>query len=296
MKIIVLIKQIRYIYAQTGTEIAEHYIGADDILTMINPLDELALEAALCVRDRQGDTRVSTLTLGDQSAGEGLRRTLALGADEALHLKNDDCENMDSYNRAEILSRTLQTLNFDLVLCGDTAMDHNSGLVGPFVAESLGIPHLTRVIAVELNNELKTVRVERVVERGDKEVLECHLPALLTIHKGMTLPRYPTLPGLLRAREEAIHTLKLKNSRVGGIAGLSRLNRTKIIGLSRPKPKKRKKTSNASKLSAADRLKSLMKKGPSEKKTEGNILEGSSEDMLSRMMDVLRDNGIIRDE
>lgn len=295
MKVIVLIKYIRYVYAQTGTEIADQYVGADDIIHMINPLDEMALEGALSIRDRNSDTRVQALTLGDRYAANGLKRALALGADEALHIEYDDPGNLDSWYRAAALTRILQSLDFDLILCGEGSIDHNAGLVGPFVAEGLGIPHITRVIRIDLSRERRTVRVERAVERGDREILECEMPALLTIRKGMTLPRYPTLPGLLRAGRKPIRTLKLKDLDWGVTAGMAPLNRTEVIGLSSPKPKKRKKSANGSRLAAADRLKALMKRCPSEENQGGNILEGSSEEMLPRVMEILRDNGIISD-
>jgi electron transfer flavoprotein beta subunit len=235
MKTIVFLKQIKYVYAQTGTDPKKNFIGPDDIISMTNPLDELAVEEALRIREREKDGEVIVLSLGDRFAEEGLRRCLSMGADRAIHIEDEEYEKRDAWATATILAASLKDLHFDLIFCGREAADDQAGLVGSYIAEILKNHHITRAVRIEVDCPRKLL-LQRGVERGNRELMECSLPALVTVEKGMNLPRYPTLPGILRAQSRVIDRW-----RVGDLGMDSIANSTEIVSLSPPKPKAKAK-------------------------------------------------------
>jgi electron transfer flavoprotein beta subunit len=293
MRIIVLVKTVKFVYAQTGTEIAKNYIGPDDIIHILNPYDELAMEYALKLKDRQAGTKVLALSLGDGFAEEGLRRSLAMGADEAIHIEYEDYENLDPCATASTLAPVCRQSGFDLILCGAEALDDNAGLVGPYVAESLNIPHISRAVKIEMHGKGERVQVHRAVERGDRQILECRLPALLAIEKGTTVPRYPALAGFLRAENWPLMKLAPKDLDLPIYEPDQLRKLTERTALSNPKPKRKKEGHLKKKLSAAERLKLITKREPSKEKEGGKIIEGFSEEMFARLNRILTEAGAL---
>lgn len=293
MRVIVFVKQIKHVYAQTGTDPKRNFIGPDDIVRIMNPLDELALEEALRIKERHGNTEVIAISLGDESAEDGLRKCLCMGADKATHIFNDEYEKLDAWMTATVLASSIRDRDFQLVLCGRRAIDDNGGLVGPYVAEIVGIPHISGVVKLEINGEGKGVLVQRAVEKGNREVMECTIPALFTVEKGINVPRYPTLPGILTAQNQPIERLEIENLKLPLKPFSPALNLTETISLSNPKPKKRSGGLADATLSASDRLRLVMGGGDTETKGESTLVEGGTSEALSEIERVLRESGIL---
>jgi electron transfer flavoprotein beta subunit len=291
MKIIVLIKSVGLVYAQTGMEMAKSYIGADDTIHIINPLDEVAVEFALRIRDRIPSTRVTALSLGDVDARTDLVKCLAVGVDKAVWIKDDAGWTLDAWTRAMALAAYIREQSYDLILGGRHAIDDNDGMTAPYLAEMINIPQINGVVTMEETIDPIRVVVHRVVERGNKEILECALPCLLTIDKGAGIPRYPTLPGILRAERQIIETssIKVLDSRSLG----TELRMTEIKKISNPKPKKRKDISTLETFSAGTRLRFLMKGGRQDDKKSSKLIDGTSDRALVEMERILRENGNI---
>jgi electron transfer flavoprotein beta subunit len=292
MKIIVFVKGIKYVYAQTGTDPKANFIGPDDIVRIINPLDELALEEALRIKERQAGTEVLVISLGDGSAEDGLRKCLSMGADEAIHIYDEGYGELDAWMTATALASSIRDRDFKLILCGRRAIDDNGGLVGPYIAEILGIPHVSGVVKLEIDGGGGGVLVHRAVERGNREVMECTIPALFTVEKGINVPRYPTLPGILRAQKQAIQRVEIKDLKFPLKAFGPALNLTETISLSNPKPKKRSGGLADATLSASDRLRLMMGGGDTGTKGESTLVEGDTDEALSEIERVLRESGI----
>jgi electron transfer flavoprotein beta subunit len=281
------------VYAQTGTDPKGNFIGPDDFVRIINPLDELAVEEALRIKERFEDTEVAVISLGDGSAEDGLRKCLSRGADEAIHIYDEDYGELDAWMTATVLASSIRDRDFQLVLCGRRAIDDNGGLVGPYVAEILGIPHVSGVVKLEMDGESKRVLVHRVVERGNREVMECTIPALFTVEKGINVPRYPTLPGILRAQKQVIQRVEIRDLELPLKSFGPALNLTETISLSNPKPKKRSGGLADATLSASDRLRLVMGGGDTETKGESTLVEGGTDEALSEIERVLRESGIL---
>lgn len=173
---------------------------------IINPYDEYAIEEAITVRDEHGG-EVTVLTIGDEEAEKQLRTALAMGADKAVLINpEDDLDEMDEFTVAKILAEYLNEQEVDLILAGNVAIDGGSGQVGPRVAEMLGINYVTTITNLEIDG--RDVDIVRDVE-GDSEVIKTSLPLLVTAQQGLNEPRYPSLPGIMKAKRKPLEELEL---------------------------------------------------------------------------------------
>ncbi|WML47335.1 electron transfer flavoprotein subunit beta/FixA family protein [Neobacillus sp. PS3-34] len=204
MNIFVLLK--RTFDTEEKITISGGKINEDGAEFIINPYDEYAVEEAIQVRDANGG-EVTVVSVGSEEAEKQLRTALAMGADKAVLINTeDDVENGDQFTTAKILSEFLKDKGADLIIGGNVAIDGGSGQVGPRVAELLDIPYVTTITKLEINGNSATVT--RDVE-GDSEVIETSLPLLVTAQQGLNEPRYPSLPGIMKAKKKPLEELEL---------------------------------------------------------------------------------------
>ncbi|RSD27655.1 electron transfer flavoprotein subunit beta/FixA family protein [Mesobacillus subterraneus] len=204
MNIYVLMK--RTFDTEEKITISNGKINEDGAEFIINPYDEYAIEEAIQVRDAHGG-EVTVVSVGNEETEKQLRTALAMGADKAVLINiEDDVEDGDQFTTAKILSEYLKDKEADLILGGNVAIDGGSGQVGPRVAEQLGMPYVTTITKLEINGT--TATITRDVE-GDSEVIETSLPVLVTAQQGLNEPRYPSLPGIMKAKKKPLDELEL---------------------------------------------------------------------------------------
>ncbi|MYL34190.1 electron transfer flavoprotein subunit beta [Pontibacillus yanchengensis] len=173
---------------------------------IINPYDEYAIEEAIQLRDAHGG-EVTVVTIGGEDAEKQLRTALAMGADKSVLINTeDDVEDGDQYTTVKILEAFFADKDVDLILAGNVAIDEASGQVGPRLAERMDIPYVTTITNIEIDGE--TVHIERDVE-GDVEKIDSSLPLLVTCQQGLNEPRYPSLPGIMKAKKKPLEELEL---------------------------------------------------------------------------------------
>ncbi|WP_338472648.1 electron transfer flavoprotein subunit beta/FixA family protein [Niallia sp. XMNu-256] len=180
-------------------------IKSDGAEFIINPYDEYAIEEAISLKEKHGG-EVTIVTFGDEEAEKELRTALAMGADQAALIDAEDLEEADQYTTATILATYLKDKNPDIILAGNVAVDGGSGQVGPRVAEILGIPQVTAITSLTIEDG-KASMVHDV--EGDEETIEVPLPVLVTTQQGLNEPRYPSLPGIMKAKKKPLTTLEL---------------------------------------------------------------------------------------
>jgi electron transfer flavoprotein beta subunit len=204
MNIYVLMK--RTFDTEEKISISGGKINEDGAEFIINPYDEYAIEEAIQVRDANGG-EVTVISVGNEEAEKQLRTALAMGADKAVLVNTeDDLDYGDQFTTAKILAEYLKDKDADLILGGNVAIDGGSGQVGPRVAELLNIPYVTTITKLEIDGS--KVTVTRDVE-GDSEVIETSLPLLVTAQQGLNEPRYPSLPGIMKAKKKPLDELEL---------------------------------------------------------------------------------------
>lgn len=209
MKILVLLKQT------IGTEekivIDNGKVIEDDVEFIINPYDEYAIEEAVKLKETMG-AEVTVITVGPPRVESSLRTALAMGADKGIVIDIEK-ELTDEYNTAKVIAAAIKKYEYDLILGGNMAVDSGSGQVAIRVAEELGIPHLSSI--TKLSIEDRKAIIERDVE-GDIEVIEANLPFLATAQQGLNEPRYPSLSGILKAKKKSFEHLTITDLNMTG--------------------------------------------------------------------------------
>jgi electron transfer flavoprotein beta subunit len=166
----------------------------------ISPHEECAVEEAVRIVEADGG-EVVVLTLGPEEADEQLRDCMAIGADRGILLETQGEEWDAQATAAAIVEAIRREEPFDLLLFGNESADAGGYQVGIRVAHALGLPAVTGLKKIELRDG--GVRCERDVG-GARDVYEAPLPALLTVLEGLNLPRYPSVPGKLRAKQKPL--------------------------------------------------------------------------------------------
>lgn len=170
---------------------------------IINPLDLYALEAALCLK-QELNAQISVISMGPQKAEDALRECLALGCDDAVLLCSKDFRGSDTCATSYTLSQGIKKMgDFQFIVCGERAIDGETGQVGPGIAAFMGLPLITYVRKI-YDIDGTSARFERLVESG-VEILRSELPAVITVVKDIGKPRLPTLRGVKNSKNKQIN-------------------------------------------------------------------------------------------
>jgi electron transfer flavoprotein beta subunit len=201
VKIAVAVKQVpdtetKIVIAQDGRTIDE-----SNVTLVVNPYDEYALEEALRIKEARGTGEVVVVTVGPEKAAQTLRTCLAVGADRAVHVKDAAADGTDALGLARILAAVMKEIGPDLILTGKYAIGADNQLVGPMLAEMLGLPHVGVVTKLQIGDG--TLTAEREIE-GALEVLSSSLPCVITAQKGLNEPRYASLKGIMAAKKKPV--------------------------------------------------------------------------------------------
>jgi electron transfer flavoprotein beta subunit len=173
----------------------------EGVPSIINPYDLHAVEAALQVREKVGG-KVTVITMGPPQAEEALREAISMGVDEVRLISDRAFAGSDTWATSYTLSRAIEKLGFDIILCGKQAIDGDTAQVGPEIAEFLNIPHIAYVKKVE-DISAHSVKVHRLMDDG-YDVVESSVPVLLTVVKEINTPRLPSLKGKMAAKKAVI--------------------------------------------------------------------------------------------
>lgn len=168
---------------------------------VINPYDEYAIEEALRLIEEQGDGTITLIGIGSEDIQETLRKGLAMGADEAYHIQNDDLGELDPLGYAKVFAATIEKIGeYDFIWTGVKRVDEDHAQVGIMLADLLGLPHVSYVLTVkDVEDEHLIVRAEA---EGGYRTVKVPMPALLTETQGPNEPRYASLRGIMGAKRK----------------------------------------------------------------------------------------------
>jgi len=190
-------------------------VAEDGVKFIINPYDEYAVEEALRLKEKHG-AHVLAITVGPERSAEALRTALAMGVDEAVLLADERIP-QDEHSVSAVLSAIIASRPCDLILGGSFSVDNGAGQVAGRLAQRLSLPHVTSITQLDLHVESTNAAGDgcadyAVVKRdaeGDVELLKVQLPALFTAQQGLNEPRYPSLPGIMKAKKKPLNRLTL---------------------------------------------------------------------------------------
>jgi len=180
----------------------------ESVKYVINPYDEIAVEEAVRVGEREGDSEVIAVTLGRGGAINTLRTALAMGADRGILIKTDT--RPDSIITARALNAAIeQDGRPDIIFTGKESIDSEGMQTMYRLANALGMPAANNVVAFSVTGGQVTVECE--IEAGARQVVEMGVPCLVGAGKGLNNPRYIKIPDVMKARRKHVDQIDLEN-------------------------------------------------------------------------------------
>jgi len=198
-------------------------IATDNVKWVINPFDEIAIEEALRIKEKQGGGEVILISVGQQTWQEQLRTGLAMGADRAILVRTETP--LDTLAIARVIAKIASDEQPGIVMIGKQAIDDDSNQVGQMIAEMLGWPQATFASKIEIAAEKCTVVREA---DGGLETIAFPLPAVITADLRLNEPRYASLPGIMKARKKPLADIAVDS------LGVDLVPKLKIKSLSAP--------------------------------------------------------------
>ena len=205
MNILVCVKRVPLTGGKIVLTDDQRAISTRHLGFTISPHEECGCEEAVRLIEQHGGTS-SVLTLGPPEAEEQLRDMMAIGIDRAVHLVTDGTEEWDPQATANAILAAIEAAPepYDLLLFGNESADAGNYQVAIRVAHKLGLPVVTGVKAITMQAD-GSLRCEQEVPDG-RDVYEVPTPAVVTVKEGINLPRYPSVPGRLRAKRKPLET------------------------------------------------------------------------------------------
>jgi electron transfer flavoprotein beta subunit len=208
MNIFVFIKRVPDTESRIRIDHENQRIAEEGLNFVMSPYDEYAVEEALRIRESRGGT-VTVFSVGPEQAQVTLKKALAMGADEAVLIKDEAPESYDGLRTARIIAETVKQKypQFDLLLFGKQSVGADNAQVPAMSAELLGVPQVTVVTQLTLEGNGGTA--VREIE-GASEKIRFPLPAVISAQKGLNEPRYETLKGIMAAKRKPIPVIETK--------------------------------------------------------------------------------------
>ena len=223
MKIIVAVKRVIDPYVKIRVKSDNSGVETQNIKMAMNPFDEIAIEEALRLREKNLATEVVAVSIGNDSSQETLRHALALGADRAILVRTDKL--MESLNIAKTLQKVIDDEKPGLVFMGKQAIDGDNNQTPQMLAALLNWPQATNASTVEINAD--HADVTREID-GGLETIQVTLPAVISTDLRLNEPRYASLPNIMKAKRKSLDVLELESM------GLSLKQHIEILKVNAP--------------------------------------------------------------
>lgn len=208
MKLLVCIKQVPDMESHFKVNDSGDWFSDADLAYRMNEYDEYAVEQAVQLREQLGDgAELTVLSIGPARVVETIKKALAMGCDRGVHIQDPEVFRKDPWQIASIIAEYARDKKFDLIFTGMQSQDRGSAQVGVTIAELLGYASASTLVSFEYADG--AVKGKRELEGGIKAVVRMRLPALVTCQLGLNVPRYPTLPNIMKAKKKEIEAISV---------------------------------------------------------------------------------------
>jgi electron transfer flavoprotein beta subunit len=216
MNVVVCVKQVPDPNSPGALDPSSHNLKRDGEL-VLDPGDEFGVEAGLQLAEKHGG-EVTVVSMGPERGVDAVRKALAMGAAKGVLISDESLAGSDALSTAKVLAAAISKQAFDVVITATESTDGYSGVVPQMLAGLLDIPAVT--FAKSVTYEGDTLRVERQTETGI-EVVEAKLPVVISVTAGVNEPRYPSLKGIMGAKQKPLDRPTPADLGVEGVGGAS---------------------------------------------------------------------------
>ena len=204
MKILTTVKKV--VDVELTIRVENGAIIEDGLQYVTNAWDENAVETAVQLKENNG-AETTLVSVGGGDNTDVIRRCYAMGIENGIHIEDPALDKADSSVYAKVLQKVYETGDYDLVITGKQAQDTDSGQTGIILAEYLGLPCVSNVIAIEVVDD-QHIKASRAGD-GGTEIVEVELPAVITVDVSINEPRLPAMRGVMMAKKKKIHVMDL---------------------------------------------------------------------------------------
>ena len=204
MKILIPVKKV--VDVELNIHVEDGAIVEDGLQYVINAWDENAVETAVQLKENSG-AETTLVSIGGGDNTDMIRRCYAMGIENGIHIEDPSLANADSSIFAKVLQKVYEKGDYNLIITGKQAQDTDSGQTGIILAEFLGLPCVSNVIAIEVMDD-QHIKVSRAGDAGT-EVVELELPAVVTVDVSINEPRLPAMRGVMMAKKKKIDVMDL---------------------------------------------------------------------------------------
>ena len=202
MKILVPVKRVVDYNVKVRVKGDQSGVELDNVKMSMNPFDEIAIEEALRIKEKNLASEVIALSIGNAQVQETIRNALAMGADSGIFVNADN--NLEPLSIAKILSSIVDKIKPDIIIMGKQAIDDDMDATGQMLLALLGWSLATFASKIEINKSI--AKVSREIDEGI-EHLEIQLPAIITTDLRLNEPRYASLPNIMKAKKKPIEEI-----------------------------------------------------------------------------------------
>ncbi|MBC2712285.1 MAG: electron transfer flavoprotein subunit beta/FixA family protein [Desulfosarcina sp.] len=205
MKILTTIKKV--VDVELNIHVENGAIVEEGLQYVLNAWDENAVEASVQFKENNNAETTLVSIGGGEDNTKIIRRGFAMGIENGIQIDDPVLAEADSSVTAKVLQKVFEAGNYDLVISGKQAQDTDSGQTGIILAEYLGLPCVSNVIAIEVIDD-QHIQVSRLGDAGT-EIVELELPAVVTVSDSINEPRLPQMRGLMMAKKKKIDVMDL---------------------------------------------------------------------------------------
>jgi len=204
VKILTTVKKV--VDVELTIHVKDGAIVEDGLQYVINAWDENAVETSVQLKENNG-AETTLVSIGGGDNADMIRRCYAMGIENGIHIEDPALAAADSFVYAKVLQKVYEKGDYDLVITGKQAQDTDNGQTGIILAEYLGLPCVSNVIAIEVLDD-QHIKVSRSGDAGT-EIVELELPAVITVDVSINEPRLPAMRGIMMAKKKKINVMDL---------------------------------------------------------------------------------------
>jgi electron transfer flavoprotein beta subunit len=205
LKILTTVKKV--VDVELNINVKNGAIVEDGLQYVMNAWDENAVEASVQLKEKNNaETTLVSIGSGEDNTAI-IRKAFAMGIDTGIQIDDASLTKADSFAYANVLKKVYEKGGYDLVITGKQAQDTDNGQTGIILAESIGLPCVSNVVAIEVV-DAQHIKVSRLGD-GGTEILELALPAVVTVSDSINEPRLPAMRGIMMAKKKKIDVMDL---------------------------------------------------------------------------------------